>query len=128
MPAATPVYALPYPVPADSADVPADLQALANRIEAVVGPGSADGQGPVWDNTAKKWVAGSAGSMVKLVDQTLGAAAATIDLPGIAQTFRTLQLVAMLRADNAASAVVCQVRYNGLTDALYDSYSLTGAG
>jgi len=57
MPAATPIYALPYPVPADPADVPADLGALANRIEAVVGPGSTNGQIPVWDNAAKKWVA-----------------------------------------------------------------------
>jgi len=59
MATATPVYALPYPVPADPADVPADMGALANRIEAVLGPGSANGQVPVWDNAAKKWVAGS---------------------------------------------------------------------
>src|SRR5262245_36848294 len=57
MAAATTVYALPYPVPTDPADVPADVQKLANRIEAVVGPGSANGQIPVWDNTNKKWVA-----------------------------------------------------------------------
>src|SRR5215510_14548898 len=57
MPAANPVYALPYPVPADPADVPADMGALANRIEAVVGPGTVNGQTPVWDNATKKWVA-----------------------------------------------------------------------
>lgn len=32
----TPVYALPYPDEADSADVPRDMQALAQRLEAVL--------------------------------------------------------------------------------------------
>ena len=36
MPATTPKYALPYPVPADPADVPADMAALANRLEIVL--------------------------------------------------------------------------------------------
>lgn len=33
---ATPIYALPYPDEADTADVPRDMQALAQRIEAVL--------------------------------------------------------------------------------------------
>jgi len=37
MSATTPIFALPYPVPADPADVPADIQALANRLETVLG-------------------------------------------------------------------------------------------
>jgi hypothetical protein len=57
MAAATPVYQLPYPQPPDPADVPADVQRLADRIEAVIAPGSASGQVPVWDNTARAWVA-----------------------------------------------------------------------
>src|SRR5215471_11435190 len=32
----TPVYALPYPDPTDPADVPHDVQALANRLEVVL--------------------------------------------------------------------------------------------
>lgn len=57
---ATPIYALPYPAATDPADVPTDMQELADRIETVVGPGSASGQVPVWDNAAKKWTAGIA--------------------------------------------------------------------
>ena len=34
---ATPIYALPYPAAADPADVPLDMQELAERIEAVLG-------------------------------------------------------------------------------------------
>lgn len=37
----TPVYALPYPAATDPADVPADVQALATRLEAVLGTRSA---------------------------------------------------------------------------------------
>jgi hypothetical protein len=59
MASATPVYQLPFPVPADPADVPADMQALANRIEAVIAPGSASGQIPIWDNAAHKWTPGT---------------------------------------------------------------------
>lgn len=32
---ATPIYALPYPAPADLPDVPLDMQELADRVEAV---------------------------------------------------------------------------------------------
>jgi hypothetical protein len=35
MGATTPVYALPYPASTDPADVPTDIQALANRLEAL---------------------------------------------------------------------------------------------
>jgi len=42
MGATTPIYQLPYPVPTDPADVPADMQALANRLEAVF-PGLGSG-------------------------------------------------------------------------------------
>lgn len=37
--AATPIYALPYPAAADPADVPLDMQELADRIEAVLSSG-----------------------------------------------------------------------------------------
>ena len=33
----TPIYALPYPAAADPADVPLDMQELAERVEAVIG-------------------------------------------------------------------------------------------
>jgi len=33
----TPVYQLPYPVPSDPADVPADVQALATKLDSVLG-------------------------------------------------------------------------------------------
>ena len=56
---ATPIYVLPYPAASDPADVPLDMQELASRIEVVIGPGTANGQVPVWDNSTKKWVAGS---------------------------------------------------------------------
>jgi hypothetical protein len=36
----TPIYALPYPAPADPADVPLDMQELADRIEALLSPAS----------------------------------------------------------------------------------------
>ena len=52
---ATAVYQLPYPAPADPADVPLDMQELAERIEAAVGPGTLTGQIPVWDQTSKTW-------------------------------------------------------------------------
>jgi hypothetical protein len=55
MAATTPIYALPYPSPSDPADVPADMQALASRIEAAIGPGTVEGQALVWDNTLKIW-------------------------------------------------------------------------
>jgi hypothetical protein len=37
----TPIYALPYPEATDPADVPTDMRELAERIEAVLGSGSA---------------------------------------------------------------------------------------
>jgi len=89
---ATAVYQLPYPAPADPADVPLDMQELAERIEAVVGPGSANGQVPIWDNAAKKWVAGSAElayvefTAQVVVTQTVEASATTI-VTAPAQTF-----------------------------------------
>lgn len=52
---ATPVYQLPYPAAADPADVPVDMQELADQIEAKIVPGTVSGQLPTWDNAAKKW-------------------------------------------------------------------------
>jgi microcystin-dependent protein len=47
--ATTPIYALPYPLETDSADVPRDIQALANRLEAVLpGVGTPTGAGVDW--------------------------------------------------------------------------------
>jgi len=37
MPATTPRLALPYPVPADTVDVPRDMQALADKLEGITG-------------------------------------------------------------------------------------------
>src|SRR5262245_11026563 len=42
MPSATPTYALPYPLPADPADVPADIQALAAQLDGTTLPRFAD--------------------------------------------------------------------------------------
>src|SRR5262245_29207342 len=61
MSATTPVYLLPYPSPSDPADVPADLQRLANQIEVALVPGTANGQVPIWDNAAKTWKPGTNG-------------------------------------------------------------------
>ena len=55
----TSVYQLPYPSPPDPADVPADMQALAQRIEAAIKPGTAAGQTPQWDATNKVWTPGT---------------------------------------------------------------------
>ena len=55
---ATPVYALPYPEEQDPADGPVDLSELANRLEAVIVPGVAAGQVPVWDVASKTWKPG----------------------------------------------------------------------
>lgn len=45
----TPIYALPYPDEADTADVPRDIQALAQRIEAVLpNVGMPSGMGADW--------------------------------------------------------------------------------
>jgi microcystin-dependent protein len=49
----TPIYALPYPDETDTADVPRDVQALANRIEAVLpGVGIKTGMGCDWYSAA----------------------------------------------------------------------------
>ena len=39
---ATPIYALPYPAPSDPADMPLDLQELADRIEAILNTQAAE--------------------------------------------------------------------------------------
>jgi hypothetical protein len=79
MAAATTVYQLPYPVPADPADVPADMQALANRIEAVIAPGSASGQIPIWDNAAHKWTPGTPPAQGAELVYTEGTAAVVVN-------------------------------------------------
>lgn len=53
MPQTTPKYALPYPLASDTADVPRDVLALANRLEAVLpGVGVPTGGGIDWYATA----------------------------------------------------------------------------
>jgi hypothetical protein len=60
MAATTPVYQLPYPSAADPADVPADMQRLADRVEVAIAPGSSSGQVLAWDNVSKTWKAAAA--------------------------------------------------------------------
>jgi len=127
MPATTPIYQLPYPVPADPADVPADLQALANRIEAAFTPGTVTGQVPVWDNATKTWKT-QAGGTSRIFDSTLGAAAANFDITGIPATFSHLQLFVFVRADPAALTNSCLARFNNDSTANYHSQTVQGQG
>jgi len=93
----TPIYALPYPAAADPADVPVDMQELAERVEALLG-------------TIGIW---------RIADSTLGAAATSIDFPSIPQTYAHLQLVCSLRGDAAAATAGVQLRINGDAGATY---------
>ena len=55
----TPTYGLRYPANTDAPNVPLDIGNLATDIEAKIAPGTATGQVPVWDNTAKTWTGGA---------------------------------------------------------------------
>jgi len=58
----TPTYALRYPANTDPPNVPLDMQNLATDIETKIAPGTATGQIPVWDNTAKTWTGAQIGA------------------------------------------------------------------
>ncbi|HKE79049.1 MAG TPA: hypothetical protein VKB54_07060 [Solirubrobacteraceae bacterium] len=123
----TATYQLPFPEPTDPADVPTDLKELAERIEAVVGPGTASGQVPVWDNTAKKWVAGSAPGSAKIGEVVVAAPQQLIDFQNIPQTYSALEVVLYLRADTAATSVTSGLRFNGDAGNNYDWERLAAA-
>ena len=104
----TPVYGLPYPAPTAPANVPADIEALAEHTEAVL---------PTLT-----------GGLTKIAETILAAPAATFDFPSIPQTFSSLMLSCALRSDQAAT-VAAGVRFNGDTGAgSYASQAVTGAG
>lgn len=120
----TPVLALPYPAATDPADVPHDISALANRIEAIYGqPNGLAGL----DSSGKVPAASlpPASSTWMLIADTgaLAAAAASIDLTAIPQTYTHLFLRTLLRGTGAANAGYLQI--NG--DATAGNYqSVTG--
>lgn len=76
----TPIHGLPYPVDTDPAAVPADFEALATRLDAVLPaapvPAPVDGQ----------WLKGAGGAMV-------WAAIKSVDVPG------TARVVGQVRGD-----------------------------
>lgn len=88
----TPVYALPYPASTDPADVPLDMQELAERVEVVLPtvPG-----------------------LRKIAETILAANAATIDFAAIPQTYSHLRLVANLRCNQATYFQTGYLRING---------------
>jgi hypothetical protein len=101
----TPIYALPYPAATDPADVPADMQRLANRLEAVLP---------------------TLGGVVKISDQLLAAPGA-FAFPGIPNTYSRLVLSVFGRGDTAAQSVTdVYVRFNSDAGANYDDQQLVG--
>jgi hypothetical protein len=122
---ATPTYALPYPEPGDPADVPTDLHELCDRIEAVLVPGAASGQIPIWDNAGKRWTPGY--PLFAIADVVLGSSSASIDIQNIPQTFRHLLVVVFARCDGSGAAQNLTARYNGDSTANYDSQFLTAS-
>lgn len=67
------------------------------------------------------WAAagGGSGSLTVISDQTLGAAAATIDFSSIAGTYKHVHMTVMGRSDTAANNTFCYVQVNGDSTASY---------
>jgi hypothetical protein len=102
----TPIYAIPYPAASDPADVPLDMQELAERLEVVL----------------------AALPYRKLADTVLGAAAPTISLSSIPQTSLHLHLVCYLRGDTGAINTTAFMRFNGDAAANYDRQQMAANG
>jgi hypothetical protein len=100
MTATTPKLALPYPVPADTADIPRDIKALAEKLDPLVA------------------TVGQVG-MTKLAEVVLASPAATIDLAAIPQTHTHLLAIASLRSTNAAESNASNLRCNDDATASY---------
>lgn len=66
--------------------------------------------------------------MGAIYDTTLGVASASVDITGIVADYAHLRLVAYLRGDTAATAIVVNARFNNDSAANYDVQSLTGTG
>jgi hypothetical protein len=143
----TPVYALPYPASTDPADVPADMQRLADRIEAAIAPGNADREVPVWDNGTKTWkpsaagaasqvfgfdatgLAGFFGGMQRIVDYVVPSAVAYVDFSSLPQTFLHLLLFWAGGSDYASNSYAkVMAGYNGDASAHFYYQNLQGAG
>ncbi|HEX3454196.1 MAG TPA: hypothetical protein VHS03_06185 [Gaiellaceae bacterium] len=73
MGATTPIHGLPYPAEADRADVPVDMEALANALDGALPPVVVNG----------RWLKGSGGAMV-------WAAIAAADVPDLSATYQPL--------------------------------------
>jgi hypothetical protein len=97
----TPVLGLPYPAATDPADVPTDMQELANRLEAVI--------------------------PTRIYDQTLATDAANFDIPSIPQTFVNLRMLLWLRTTEASLLTVCGLRFNGDVAASYAFQQMRGS-
>lgn len=128
----------PFPELGDAADVPLRMQALAEALDVDVDAiadalaglgldaladvdltGAADGQ--FLKRAGGVWVPGSA-TYELLAETVLGAAAASVDLQNIPQTYRHLRLVAIARSDRAAAnADTLALRFNN--DAAAGRYS-----
>lgn len=119
----TTIYQLPYPEQADVADVPIDMKELADRIEAVIKPGTADQQVPLWNNTTKTWDATLLASLANLFnfkalyDSTLAASAGSIDTGagGVPQTAKHLLCIWKARSDRAIAVEDAVFRFNNLS-------------
>lgn len=103
----TPVYALPYPAATDPADVPVDMQELAERVEAVLATLS---------------------SSTLIATQTLSSAG-QFSFASIPQTYTHLRVVASLRSNQTVAGGLDTVnaRFNGDSSAIYISQGLFAA-
>jgi hypothetical protein len=122
----TPTLALPYPAPTDPADVPHDIQALANRIEAIYGQPNGlaglDSSGKIpgaqLPTLASTWT---------LISDSghIAAAAANFDLTAIPQTYAHLRVILLHRLTGTGTAY-SYVGFNGDTNAA--NYASNGTG
>lgn len=108
MPSNTPNLALPYPIPADTVDVPRDVQALADKLDGITALASP--------------------AVVRLADTKLAAPAALIDFTAIPASYAHLMLAVTARTDQAVPASSLGLRFNGDTATNYDGTTLAGNG
>jgi hypothetical protein len=126
----TPVLALPYPAPTDPADVPADMQKLANRIEAIYGQPSGlaglDASGKV---PAGQLPAASPAGLTMIADSGfLAAAQSSIDFTAIPQTYTHLMILATLRCTGSGPTALYLALNGDTAAANYSAYRGVVAG
>lgn len=121
----TPKLALPYPAPTDPADVPADMNALATRLDAVTGAASGLASLDSGGKVPAAQIPAGVVTAIGEIDLT-----ASVNFTGIPATFDHLRLV--IRARSTAAGVFSNVfmRCNNVATGSYFVTILqaTGAG